>query len=64
LELLAFPHGRHDDQVDSISQFLKWAATRKFLEGPSLGIGLISIPNDQPSWFGEGCPPSFRHNIW
>ena len=24
-ELLAFPHGRHDDQVDSVSQFLAWA---------------------------------------
>lgn len=24
-ELLAFPRGRHDDQVDSLSQFLKWA---------------------------------------
>lgn len=23
-ELLAFPHGRHDDQVDSITQFLAW----------------------------------------
>lgn len=23
-ELLAFPHGRHDDQVDSISQALAW----------------------------------------
>ena len=23
--LLAFPRGRHDDQVDSVSQFLKWA---------------------------------------
>jgi predicted phage terminase large subunit-like protein len=25
-EILAFPHGRHDDQVDSISQFLKWTS--------------------------------------
>lgn len=25
-ELLAFPSGRHDDQVDSISQALEWAA--------------------------------------
>ena len=25
-EVLAFPSGRHDDQVDSISQFLSWAA--------------------------------------
>ena len=24
-ELLAFPNGRYDDQVDSTSQFLKWA---------------------------------------
>ncbi|MCJ2049811.1 phage terminase large subunit [Methylobacterium sp. J-070] len=24
-EILAFPHGRHDDQVDSMSQFLIWA---------------------------------------
>jgi hypothetical protein len=24
LELLSFPNGRHDDQVDSVSQFLRW----------------------------------------
>ena len=23
-ELLAFPHGRHDDQVDAMAQFLDW----------------------------------------
>ena len=23
-ELLSFPNGRHDDQVDSVSQFLRW----------------------------------------
>ncbi len=23
-EILQFPHGRHDDQVDSLSQFLMW----------------------------------------
>ena len=27
-ELLAFPNSRHDDQVDSVSQFLNW------VEGP------------------------------
>ena len=36
LELLAFPNGRHDDQVDSVSQFLKWAAQRNFLDGNML----------------------------
>ena len=25
-ELMAFPHGRHDDQVDSLSQALSWAS--------------------------------------
>jgi predicted phage terminase large subunit-like protein len=28
LELLQFPNGRHDDQVDSVSQFLEWATER------------------------------------
>jgi predicted phage terminase large subunit-like protein len=32
LELLAFPHGRYDDQVDSLSQFLKWAAMQRFVD--------------------------------
>jgi phage terminase large subunit-like protein len=28
-ELLAFPGGRHDDQVDSISQALRWIRDRR-----------------------------------
>ena len=28
-EVLAFPNGRFDDEVDSLSQFLKWAEQRK-----------------------------------
>lgn len=27
-EVLAFPSGRHDDQVDALSQFLAWASSR------------------------------------
>jgi hypothetical protein len=27
-ELLQFPHGRFDDRVDSLSQFLSWVANR------------------------------------
>jgi predicted phage terminase large subunit-like protein len=38
-ELLAFPHGKHDDQVDSVSQFLNWTARRRFFE-PPYTIGL------------------------
>ncbi len=32
-EILQFPYGRHDDQVDSVSQFLAWA-TRPRSRGP------------------------------
>ena len=35
-ELLAFPRGRHDDQVDSTSQFLSWITSR-----PDLSIRVI-----------------------
>jgi predicted phage terminase large subunit-like protein len=37
-EILQFPYGRHDDQVDSLSQFLHWA-TRPWSEPPG-GIAL------------------------
>ncbi|GGJ17389.1 phage terminase large subunit [Neoroseomonas lacus] len=41
-ELLSFPGGRHDDQVDSTSQFLIWAEERP----PTVPIlGPIFIPN-------------------
>lgn len=36
LELLAFPNGRHDDQVDSVSQFLNWASQRNFFDANML----------------------------
>ena len=40
LELLGFPNGRHDDQVDSVSQFLTWASLRNMLDSQILvGLG-------------------------
>jgi predicted phage terminase large subunit-like protein len=49
LELLAFPIGRHDDQVDSVSQFLKWSSSRDIFDltmigmGPKIFVGGIQI---------------------
>ena len=40
-ELLTFPNGKHDDQVDSVSQFLNWAAKRRYFETESLDPGLV-----------------------
>jgi predicted phage terminase large subunit-like protein len=38
-ELLAFPHGVHDDQVDSTSQFLGWLNDRR--RSSQTGMGII-----------------------
>ncbi len=37
-ELLAFPNGRHDDQVDALSQLLDWARTR-WMHAPATSAG-------------------------
>jgi predicted phage terminase large subunit-like protein len=54
-ELLAFPHGRHDDQVDSVSQFLKWSSQRSPFGtmlvgmGPKVFVGGIQINLNEPA---------------
>lgn len=42
-EVLAFPRGRHDDQVDALSQFLAWAqlGRRLWMEGQDEGMPRI-----------------------
>jgi predicted phage terminase large subunit-like protein len=48
LELLAFPNGRHDDQVDSVSQFLNWASLRHSLNKRMLvGFGPSVYRNEE-----------------
>ena len=49
VEMLAFPHGKHDDQVDSLSQFLGWAENQRAHMIPDVEI--ISISRGQ-SYFG------------
>ena len=45
-ELLAFPRGRHDDQVDSVSQFLKWAWARSRRPRIALTATKLIRPDD------------------
>ncbi len=47
-ELLAFPKGRHDDQVDSVSQFLTWAARRSYRNGPGAAPILFYLDDPDP----------------
>jgi predicted phage terminase large subunit-like protein len=40
-ELLGFPATKHDDQVDSISQYLNWALTEgRYVVGYARAIGM------------------------
>lgn len=52
-EILAFPHARHDDQVDSLSQFLKWAFIREQqarprVRAPGQKLHIPSFPRCDP----------------
>jgi predicted phage terminase large subunit-like protein len=47
-ELLSFPNGRHDDQVDSVSQFLRWLQTGHYNEMSFTIPIIISRPRDFP----------------
>ena len=47
LEVLGFPQARHDDQVDSVSQFLKWASTQALYDDIDIG-DLISVGGRDP----------------
>jgi predicted phage terminase large subunit-like protein len=58
-ELLAFPNGKYDDQVDALLLLLDWyTENRDYLAGIS-GIQLVSIPRDE-TW---GDPFGWRSNL-
>ncbi len=44
-EVLRFPCGRHDDQVDSMSQFLNWHREKMRNELPPLLVADLSRPS-------------------
>lgn len=47
LELLQFPNGRHDDQVDSLSQFLIWVRDRERNRCTATHRGMFDPPPKQ-----------------
>jgi predicted phage terminase large subunit-like protein len=47
-ELLSFPNGRHDDQVDSVSQFLLWLQNDAYNLLPFVAPIIFSRPREFP----------------
>jgi predicted phage terminase large subunit-like protein len=47
-ELLSFPYGRHDDQVDSVSQFLQWLQNDAYNLLPFVAPIIVSRPREFP----------------
>jgi predicted phage terminase large subunit-like protein len=45
LEILGFPQAKHDDQVDSVSQFLKWTSTRALYDDDIGGFVQVGGPD-------------------
>ncbi|MCA6104665.1 phage terminase large subunit [Bradyrhizobium australafricanum] len=45
-EILAFPNGRHDDQVDSLTQFLWWSSSHWSDSPPSIGLPIFGGGDD------------------
>jgi hypothetical protein len=52
-EYLAFPGGKHDDQIDALSQFLNWRTT---VEGRSLTFE-FEFWRDDDAWHGGSPSP-------
>ncbi|MGE0723516.1 MAG: phage terminase large subunit [Alphaproteobacteria bacterium] len=50
-EILAFPNGRFDDQVDSLVQFLAWAEHTPGVQLPAIDFGQFLVRSaSRPSW--------------
>ena len=47
-ELLSFPNGRHDDQVDSVSQFLRWLQADALNQISFPVLFVVSRPREFP----------------
>ena len=65
-ELLAFPRGRHDDQVDSVSQFLNWAGRQERNQRRIAIFGACtSIVLDEPyPYRRDGTRPRRTGSCW
>jgi phage terminase large subunit-like protein len=48
MELLSFPNGRHDDQVDSVSQFLRWLQNDAYNQISFVAPIVFSRPREFP----------------
>ena len=55
-EILAFPSGRYDDQVDAVVMMLDWFATQTLDDALFAMPVIISIPRDR---FGFDIPPNW-----
>jgi predicted phage terminase large subunit-like protein len=64
-EIVAFPNGTHDDQVDALSMYLDFMATRPVLIAPEGGGGLGAIVSSHGvrSGIPRGAGPSTRSHV-
>jgi predicted phage terminase large subunit-like protein len=57
MELLQFPRGRYDDQVDSVSQYLNWAKTHRLIDDAPCFVVESRVAREWTSEFGPPDRP-------
>lgn len=63
-EVLAFPNARHSDQVDSMSQFLRWAIDREHYRPPKVNYYTIGNSPLRDRYQERTGRPTFPRGAW
>ncbi|MPZ24686.1 MAG: phage terminase large subunit [Dehalococcoidia bacterium] len=63
-EVLAFPNAKHDDQVDSMSQFLRWAMDREQHRPPEVRVRLFGNFGARDHYRERMGQPTFARGVW
>lgn len=63
-EILAFPNTRHDDQVDSMSQFLRWAMDREQFRPPEVHMHVFGGSRGRDRYRERTGLPTLPRSVW
>ena len=66
-EVAAFPNGRHDDQVDAMTQALNWlraTSAHFFVPDSQITVDPFPIPDNWPRAYGMAVTPTAVGAVW
>lgn len=63
-ELLAFPNSKYDDQVDSFSQFLRWAMNVEYFKPPVITVTALGGSRVRDRYYERTGVSTFPRHLW